>query len=64
MIACQNCGHPAHCDGPLWIQSNALQDGGDYHYKACECCRCDNCTPAVEVKDEKKDIPTSFLNGL
>ena len=62
MTYCQNCGRHSHCEGPLWVQSDALQDGGDYHYKACEHCRCENCMPTVEEKD--KEIPDSFLNGL
>ena len=63
MTVCQNCGRASHCDGPLWVQSNALQDGGDYHYKACDHCRCDSCTPLIK-QENKKDIPTSFTNGL
>lgn len=59
MTYCQNCGRQSHCEGPLWVDSDAIQDGGDYQYKACDHCRCVNCIP-----EPKQDIPSSMLNGL
>ena len=62
MTCCQNCGRQSHCEGPLWVDSDAIQDGEAYQYRACDHCRCANCMP--DNQDPKKDIPTSFLNGL
>lgn len=60
-ISCKNCGHPRHCEGPLYLENKMYQDGGYEEYKACNKCRCDQCTPE---QDAKKDIPGSMLNGL
>jgi hypothetical protein len=56
---CKNCGHPQHCEGPLWKENKCYQDGAYNEYKACDRCRCSKCAP-----DQKTDIPSSMLNGL
>lgn len=50
---CQNCGHPSHCGGPLYLE---VKDYGvnsePYNIKACSCCRCKSCEKSIS--DAKK----------
>jgi hypothetical protein len=40
---CQNCGHESHCHGALWKAVDFKEP--DKVIKACDNCRCNNCTP-------------------
>lgn len=43
-MACQNCGHPSHCDTPLWREERDYSwPRTDYNIKVCDCCRCEKC---------------------